>query len=117
VVNGHILAHDKGKNGERYILGGTNTSYRQFFSTLSVVTAKKHRLYSLPLPMMLAFSGLQLGMAKTFGLPPLITPPWVKRYMYNWSLSSGKAERELGYKYTTLQEGMAKTINWLEASK
>jgi farnesol dehydrogenase len=52
-------------------------------------------------------------MAETFGKKPLITPPWVKRYMQNRPISSNKAIAQLNYHITSLEEGMQKTIEWL----
>jgi len=114
VVNGHILAMSKGRQGEKYILGGTNASYNDFFDTLSGVSRKKYRLFKIPLSFMLAFAGFQQLLANWFSRPPLITPQWVNKYLYNWALSSNKAVSELGYKATPLAEGIQKTIKWLE---
>ena len=113
VVNGHILAMSKGQTGEKYILGGENVSYNEFFDTLTKVSGKKYRLYKTPLFLMLGFAKLQELLAGSFNRPPLITPKWVKRYLYDWALSSQKAQRELGYEITPLEKGMAQTIKWL----
>lgn len=116
VVNGHLLAMSKGLAGEKYILGGTNVSYNEFFDTLVKVSQKKHKLYKTPLSLMLAFARVQELLAHSFNRPPMITPKWVKRYLCNRALSSQKAERELGYEITPLEKGMEKTINWLNGS-
>ena len=113
VVNGHLLAMSKGLTGEKYILGGDNVSYNEFFGTLIKVSQKKYKLYKTPLSLMLAFAKVQELLANSFNRPPLITPKWVKRYLYNWVLSSQKAGRELGYEITPFEEGMEKTIKWL----
>ena len=114
VVNGHILAMNKGLTGQKYILGGVNVSYNEFFDTLIKVSQKKYKLYKTPLSLMLAFARVQELLAVSFNRPPMITPKWVKRYLCNWALSSQKAERELGYEITPLEEGMEKTIKWLQ---
>ena len=113
VINGHILAMSKGLAGEKYILGGENVSYIEFFDTLSKVSGKKYKLYKTPLFLMLAFARIQELLAGSFNRPPLITPKWVKRYLYDWALSSQKAESELGYEITPLEKGMTQTIKWL----
>ncbi|MFH1319396.1 MAG: SDR family oxidoreductase [Bacteroidota bacterium] len=113
VVNGHILAMEKGKPGGKYILGGTNVSYNDFFNLLGTVSGKKERLYKIPLPIMLAFAGIQELSANLFNRHPMITPKWVRRYLYNWELTSQKAEQELGYRITPLEEGFEKTVKWL----
>ncbi len=114
VVNGHILALENGKPGERYILGGTNVSYNQFFETLKEVSGKNYRMFHLPFPIMLAVSKFELFMAETFGKKPLITPPWVERYMQNRLVSSRKAIKKIHYTITPLNEAMAQTIGWIK---
>jgi len=113
VVKGHILAMQKGKSGERYSLAGVNASYIEFFDLLAKLTGKKTSLIKLPVwAMMFAGNVLELY-TKLTGKPPLLTPPWIRKYYYDWSMSSEKAQRELGYTYISLEEGLQKTIDWL----
>jgi nucleoside-diphosphate-sugar epimerase len=117
VVKGHLLAMERGRPGERYILGGEDASYTEFFSTLAEISGKHFKLFKIPSFVMLAFSSLFLLSAKLFGGSPLITPSWTKRYLQDWSVSSQKAEREMGYTITPLREGLQKTFNWLYDKK
>lgn len=117
VVNGHILAMEKGRPGERYILSGENASYTQFFNTLAKVTGHKRLLIPLPVGVMIVVGYGMLGITKLTGKPPLLTPKWIRKYLYNWALSCEKAEKELGYSYRSLEKGLAETINWLKANK
>ena len=114
VVNGHILAMEKGRSGERYILSGVNISYKDFFSLLAIVSGKKVNLYPLPVWMMMLAGYAIMGYAKVTGKPPLITPKWIRKYLYNWSLSCEKAQRELGYTYRSLEEGLRQTVDWVK---
>jgi len=114
VVEGHILALEKGKSGERYILGGNNVSFNSFFEQLAAASGKNQRMIKLPLPLMQAIAYFLSLRAKVFGIPPLITPPWVKRYVHNWEVSSEKAIYELGYEITPLDVGLKKTLGWLK---
>ena len=116
VVNGHILAMENGIPGEKYILGGDNISYNDFFELLAEVSGKKTKMFHIPFPMMLRVSKFELFMAETFGKPPLITPPWIKRYLQNRLLSSQKAVNELNYTITPLDQAIAKTIKWLKSN-
>ncbi len=114
VVNGLILAMEKGKAGERYILGGENLSYLRFFQEISLATGRKNVLLPVPLPVMLGISwGITAG-ARIFNYHPLITPEWVKKYFFDWKLSSEKAQRELGYQYTPFREALQKTVRFLD---
>ncbi len=117
VVNGHILALDNGISGEKYILGGTNTSFNGFFETISKVSGKNYRLFHLPFPIILAVSKFELFLAETTGKNPLITPPWAKKYIQNRPASSKKAIKNLNYTITPLDEGIRKTIEWLKTKQ
>ncbi len=113
VVNGHLLAMDKGKSGERYITGGENITYDGFFQKLRKVTGKQQRLYHMPYWMMYLGGSAQYWFSQLTGLPPLITPKWIEKYLHDWAVSSKKAEMELGYTITSLDEGLKKTVDWL----
>jgi len=117
VVNGHIRALEKGTSGEKYILGGTNASYNEFFDTIGEVKGKKYRLLHLPIPVVSVFAAFEQFCADNFGKPPLITPHWLKRYSQNRPVSSQKAIEELSYSVTPLTEGIEKTIIWLNLMK
>ena len=117
VVNGHLLAMEKGSAGERYIISGENISYKQFFDTLGKVTGKKRKLIRLPIPVMLFVGAIMVGFTKLTGRAPLITPKWIRKYLYDWALSCEKAQKELGYSYRPVEEGLTQTINWLKAQK
>jgi len=113
VVNGHILAMQKGRSGQRYSLGGVNASYIEFFDLLAEFTGKKAYLIKFPVwAMMFAGNVIELS-TKLTGKPPLLTPPWIRKYYFDWSIDSSKAQRELGYSYISLKDGLKKTIDWL----
>jgi farnesol dehydrogenase len=117
IVNGHILAMQKGKTGEKYILAGENVSYNDFFQTIGKIAGKKQTLYSLPLPFMLAMAYFFVFLQKILKLKPLITPPLVRKYNYDWVVSCKKAEVELGYNFDNFETGARKTINWLNQKR
>jgi nucleoside-diphosphate-sugar epimerase len=117
VVEGHMSAMRQGRAGERYILGGTNASFNGFFQVLSDLSGKHVRMLRVPLPVMNAVAHFMEARANLTGTPPVLTPPWVKRFHFNWELSIEKAQKELGYEPLGLEQGLAKTVNWLERQK
>lgn len=117
IVRGHILAMEKGRAGEKYILGGVNVTYKELFDTIQKISKTNYKLFRLPFFMVQMFANSQLLMASLFHIQPLVTPKWSRKYMYNWSLSSEKARVELGYRITPLKEGLTKTIDWLKSTK
>jgi len=117
VVTGHIRAMENGKTGERYVLGGSNMTYDEFFEELSVLTGKKYFLFHLPIPFIQLVSGLMLFMARISGGVPLITPSLIRKYYHNWNVSSAKAQAELDYQPVDFKTGAGLTITWLENIK
>ncbi len=113
LVQGHILAMEKGRIGERYILGGENASLKKFYEIVDEVSGKKHFQFNLTPSIGLAYGGILKFFAEKFGIYPQITTGWVQTFLQDWAFSCAKAERELGYKYTPLKEGIRLTYEWI----
>jgi nucleoside-diphosphate-sugar epimerase len=113
LIQGHLLAMDKGQIGERYILGGENVSLKGLFDLVDELTGKRHLQVSLPPALGMLYSNLEKRKAEWLGLHPQITPGWVETFLRDWACSSAKAERELGYRITPLREGLRRTLEWL----
>lgn len=114
VVTGHIQAMENGKSGERYVLGGTNMTYNEFFNELAELTGKRYFMIHLPVPFMRMISEIMLFIARISGKTPLITPALVRKYNQSWNLSSAKAAKELNYQPVDFKTGAGLTINWLK---
>jgi nucleoside-diphosphate-sugar epimerase len=112
VIEGHILAMQKGKAGENYILAGENVSYRALFEKVTEVSGNKTWLIGIPIPIMMLIAKLQMASTRLTGKGPILTSGFVKKYTFNWINSSKKAERELGYKSTSLIDGIKEVITW-----
>jgi farnesol dehydrogenase len=117
VIDGHLKAMEKGRNGERYLFGGVNASFNDLIETISKLSGFHKRLLHIPFPLLLMFSKAQLWNASLSGKPPMITPEWTKKYKYNWALDSSKAIRELGYNVRPLDEGIQLTVDWVRQSR
>lgn len=96
VVRGYILAMEKGRSGEKYLLGGFNISYNEFFRHLSVASGIRRKMWHLPVWVIGLVTRLQKWMA-LFGVEPKLTPDWLAKIKYNWAIDSTKAREELGY--------------------
>jgi farnesol dehydrogenase len=114
VVNGHLLAMQKGLAGERYVLGGENISYLQLFQYTRLASGVKHRLFKVPLWLMLAVAFILKGISSLTGWPPLIVPNLVRKFSHNWIVSSQKAMNELGYQPRNAEEGIKQTVQWIQ---
>jgi farnesol dehydrogenase len=117
LVEGYLLAMEKGVIGQRYILGGENASLRQFFSLVDQATGQRHRQFNFPRWAAMTFARFEKCKAQWFGVYPRITPGWVETFLHDWAFSCGKAERELGYRITPLAEAIRKTCQWLDTQR
>lgn len=114
VAEGHILAMERGKCGECYLLGGENATLRELFKTIDQVTGRRHVKIPLFFLIPMLAAGLMAMRARLFGVYPPITPGWVRTFCHDWPYSCDKAVKELGYRITPLREGIERTLRWLE---
>lgn len=117
VVDGHISAMDKGRPGERYILGGVNVTFNELMAAIKRYSGIEKKLRHIPFPVLNGISYLMLWNAKFTGRYPMITPDWVAKYKYDWALNSSKAVSELGYTIRPLEEGIKETVEWVRQNR
>jgi farnesol dehydrogenase len=117
VVDGHIGAMERGGMGERYIFGGVNASFNELIALIRKHSGVNKKLYNLPLPLMKTVSHVMKTWSTLTGTAPMITPDWVRRYVYDWELDSSKAVRELGYKIRPLDDGIKNTVEWIRKNR
>ncbi len=117
LVRGHILAMERGRPGERYILGGHNASLRALLDLVDQVSGKRHLTINLPPMLAKAYACLEEAKGRWLGIYPGITPGWVATFLHDWAYSSAKAQRELGYSITPLEDGVRATHEWLLATR
>jgi nucleoside-diphosphate-sugar epimerase len=87
---------------------------QDFLLQLSALTGKPRPKLVIPY-----WAGWLLGRLDTLkanvtGVPPQITPEVVKIYQHDWSYSSQKAIRELGYEITPFEEGLKRTVEYYQ---
>ena len=113
VARGHILAMEHGRRGERYILGGENVSYNDFFAAVSRAAGRRRVLFHIPGPLAIAAAYGDEFRARLFRGYPSLTPGWAKTFLLDNAYSLAKAQSELGYRITPLGEALDATIAWL----
>lgn len=116
-VEGHLLAMEKGKIAERYILGGENLSLNALAEMVIHHLKKKRRLIHLPFPVLKGLSWIEMGLCKLQGREPRVTPQSVAIYRHDWAYLSDKAKRDLGYRARPLKEGIERMLEWALAEK
>lgn len=114
VVRGHLLALQKGRTGERYILGGENLSFGELIIRINAIIGRPAPKHYVPVVLMGAMANA-LRVLNAVGIDIHMTPELV-RQVCSWYLfvDSSKAERELGYKPHRIDRAVAGTIDWLK---
>lgn len=118
VVQGHLLAMEKGRHKERYLLGGYDLSYRELFDLLARLSGKNYRMFNLPASALYFMAHAQQISNRLFNTRPMFTPVWVDKLVrHDWLVSSQKAREELGYQPTAVEDAFRQTIDWLNANQ
>jgi dihydroflavonol-4-reductase len=112
VAAGHLLAMEKGRIGERYILGNKNLMLREVFEILSRLTGINAPSIKLPRLAILPLAYLNLWMANITGQPPRIPLEGVKMAKYKMYYDCSKAIRELGIPQTPPEAALEKAVRW-----
>jgi dihydroflavonol-4-reductase len=112
VAAGHLLAMQKGRQGERYILGCKNLMLHEVFEILSRLTGVKAPTIKLPRLAILPLAYLNQWVANLTGQPPRIPLEGVKMAKYKMHYDSSKALRELGLPQTPPEVALEKAVRW-----
>ncbi len=115
VATGHLLAMEKGRLGERYILGAKNLTLREVFEILSRLTGVKAPSVKLPRGVVLPLAYVNLALAQVTGIPPRIPLEGVKMAKYTMHYDCSKAIRELGIPQTAPEVALEKAVRWFKA--
>jgi dihydroflavonol-4-reductase len=117
VANGHLLAAEKGKLGERYILGGENLALKQVLDLLAAVSGKPPTRFRIPRAVALAWAYVDVGLARLNPHHiPEATPDAVRVSRKREYFSSAKAVRALGYRFAPAREALRKAVEWYRAN-
>ncbi len=114
VARGHVLAFEKGTRGRRYILGGTNLTFRELLETVRVRRGLRGAPpFRLPDGPLLATVGAYERVVRAAGKRPIVTKVQLekrlRRYLY---LSNERARRELGFTPRPLVASIRDLLDW-----
>ena len=116
-ARGHVMALEKGKTGERYVLGGEDLTLKQILDKLGKLTGLPSP--SVKLPYIFAFAAGVVDEAITAGLlhrEPRATVDTVRMGKKKMFASSAKAERELGWKLVPAEDALRRAVDWFRAN-
>jgi nucleoside-diphosphate-sugar epimerase len=111
VAAGHLLAAEKGKDGERYILADGYATFREIAETVKEVAGRGRVPPTMPVPVAKAVAAVGAGVSRVIRRPPLLPKGQLTYILWQARPDSAKAQRELGWELTPLDEGVRQTLN------
>ena len=116
-ARGHIAALEKGKTGERYILGGENLTLKQILDKLGAISGLPSPKVKLPYFVAYVAGAVdQTVSGRLLGRGPRATVETVRMGKKKMWASSGRAERELGWKSVSADDALRRAVDWFRAN-
>jgi dihydroflavonol-4-reductase len=112
VAAGHLAAYERGRAGERYILGGEDMSLRAILAQIAQLVGRKPPRIRLPYAVVLPIAYLAEGFAAVTGRSGRVTLEGVRMSRKRMYFSSAKAVSELGYRWRPPLEAFADAVHW-----
>lgn len=116
-ARGHLLAFEKAKPGERYILGGENLTLKQILDKLSLISGIPAPTVKVPhLVAMMAAVGDTVVTGYIRGREPRATIDAVRMGRKKMFVSSAKAQRELGFQVVPVDSALRRAVQWFRTN-
>ena len=116
-ARGHIQALEKGRSGERYILGGENLTLKQILDRLAAITGLPSPTVKLPYIFALATGVVdEMVTGRLLGREPRATIDAVRMGRKMMFVSSAKAERELGWRTVPVDGALRRSVDWFRGN-
>lgn len=112
VADGHLLALDKGRIGERYILGGEDVMLAAMLADIAKIVGREPPAIRIPRAPLFPFAWINEQIARTLGRTPFLTVDSLRMAKHRMFFSSAKAIGELGYRARPYREALEDAIGW-----
>ena len=113
VARGHLLAFDQGLEGRRYILGGEDMGLRDILAAIARLAGRRPPTLELPRIGLVPLAFLAESWARLTGGPePQLTLDGLRMSRKKMFFDSGRAMRELGYRFRPAQEAIEAAVDW-----
>ncbi len=112
VANAHLDLAERGRPGERYILGGESVSVRELMTRIAEAVGGRPPLFTIPDAAILRAGSLMDAVADLTGRPPLLSREMAIQSTFTARLSSDKAAREIGYASRPLDTSLRDAAAW-----
>lgn len=116
VAEGHLLAAEEGKPGEKYILGNRNLTLREVLVMLAKITGRKAPRVRIPHAVALGAAIVDSAVSRIRGVEPGIPIEAVLMSRKKMFFSADKAVRELGLPQSSVEEALARAVEWFRAN-
>jgi dihydroflavonol-4-reductase len=111
-TEGHLLAESRGKAGERYVLSGATLTVREGVELLQRLTGVQGAVRSLPPALAMAAAGIVEAGARLRRKNPRVCRDLVRTALHGHAYDGSRAGRELGLRYTPVEETVRRTVDW-----
>ena len=116
VAEGHVLALERGRVGERYVLGGENLLLKDVLALVANVVGRKPPSIELPEAVVWPAALFMEGLARLTGITPMMTRDHIKMARHKMFYSSAKAMNELGYNPRPVRSAIEDAVAWFRAN-
>jgi dihydroflavonol-4-reductase len=116
VADGHLLALERGRIGESYILGGQDVSFRDMMGAIAGLTGRAAPRIGIPRAPLFPLAYAAEAVARLTGKEPFITVDALKMAKYRMFFTSAKAERELGYGARPYRQALIDALAWFRTA-
>jgi dihydroflavonol-4-reductase len=116
VALGHVQACERGRAGERYILGAENLTLEQILGKLAAITGQPAPALRLPYAVAYAAGVVTTAWARVSGKPPRVPLDAVRMARKKMFVSHAKAARDLGYDPGPPRQALARAVEWFRAN-
>jgi dihydroflavonol-4-reductase len=116
VAAGHLLAFERGRVGERYVLGGDNVELGELIGRIAKLAGRRPPLLRLPHGVALPIAYAAEAVARLTGREPLATVDGVRMARKRMFFTSARAERELGYRARPAEAALRDAVAWFRAN-
>ena len=113
---GHLLIAEKGKVGERYLLGGEKLTLKQMLDTLAKITGLRAPILKIPHGLALGVAYANTAFARLVGREPGIPVEGVKIARHMMFVDCARAKRELGFQAGPVAAALERAVRWYEAN-
>jgi dihydroflavonol-4-reductase len=112
VARGHLAAYERGKTGERYILGDENLTLRAFLARAAAIARVRAPRFAVPHWLPLAAAWIDESASPLFGRAPSLAVDSVRMSREAMYYDARKARAELGYATTGLDGAIERAVAW-----